>query len=115
MTTHKLFHIRSVDRITATDSPNSFSIDVPDTIPHGIKTFKLLGYVFPNSAYNVNTTNSDFFITESPAGVPSTATIALTEQNYTGTTLATEIQTQLIASALTSAANYTPRRVSMRR
>lgn len=104
---HKILHIRSVDRLTATDSPNSFSIDIPNTIPHGIKSFKLLGYVFPNSIYNVNSTNQAFFITVNPSGTPSTATITLTPSNYTGATLAAHIQVQLRASGVTGAATFT--------
>lgn len=103
---HKLLHIRSVDRITAANSPNSFTINVPSSVPHKIAKFQLLGYIFPNSAYNVNTTNTTFYITQTD-GTPSTATITLTQANYTGTTLATQIQTKLQASTLTNNTLFT--------
>ena len=109
--TSKFLLIRSEDRITATDTPSSFSVNLHTSIEDKIKAVELIAYNFSNSTYNVNSTNKSFYVSENFGDIvpplADTETITLTEGIYTGASLATEIQARLQASGLTQALNYT--------
>lgn len=69
-------------------------------LPHPVKNVRevrLLQSVIPNSIYQLASGYNTFDFTEDPAGTPDAQTITLTPGNYTGSELATEIETQLNA------------------
>jgi len=75
---------------------DEYSYALPHTIKK-IREIRLLEATIPNSIYQIDSAWNGFTFTEDPDGTPEEVAIDLTPGNYTGSQLATEIETQLNA------------------
>ena len=101
--THSKYYllVDSEDRSTLSYSSSDFVINLP-RVYKDISKVKLLSYTITNSIYTVNNTNYRLNLIEAVGG--ATTVVSLTQKNYNGSTLATELKTQLDA---VSANGYT--------
>lgn len=82
--------IDSKYRRSTSNSTTDFTIDIP--LVSDATAFKISKLSFFNNQYNIDSRNNKMYYTDSD---PAAQTITISSGRYTGTTLATEIQTQM--------------------
>lgn len=92
---NKIVHIDSDNRLSSSTSNEDFKVALPISIEK-IHRIIPISVEIPLTFYNVNSSTNVITVTNA---TPTTFTVTLTQGNYTGSSLATEIQTQLNAQA----------------
>lgn len=91
--------INSADRTNLADSTTNFTISLTKSL-RNVTAIEVSNVVIPRTEANININNNKLSGAVIVDGIKTAFAVTLNDGNYTGSTLATEVQTQLNASAV---------------